>query len=87
MPEQDERDKKNFHEDTPRVLQSLSGTRVVRGVALNPGTHVSVIEPLLGELELILALAVNPGWGGQRFIPATEERIAQLRSLVEGERS
>jgi ribulose-phosphate 3-epimerase len=67
-----------------RVLQSLAGTGVVRGVALNPGTPVTQIEPLLDELELVLVLAVNPGWGGQAFISSTERRIAQVRSLVEG---
>jgi ribulose-phosphate 3-epimerase len=67
-----------------RVLQSLAGSGVVRGVALNPGTPVSVIEPLLDELELVLVLAIDPGWSGQTFIPATEERFALVRSLVEG---
>jgi ribulose-phosphate 3-epimerase len=67
-----------------RVLQSLAGTGVVRGVALNPGTPVSVVEPLLDELELVLVLAVNPGWGGQAFIPSTERRLAEARTLVAG---
>jgi ribulose-phosphate 3-epimerase len=67
-----------------RVLQSLAGSGVVRGVALNPGTPITQIEPLLDELELVLVLAVNPGWGGQAFISSTERRIAQVRSLVEG---
>jgi ribulose-phosphate 3-epimerase len=40
---------------------------VVRGVALNPGTPLEVLKPLLDELELILILAVNPGWSGQKF--------------------
>jgi ribulose-phosphate 3-epimerase len=67
-----------------RVLQSLRDTGVVRGIALNPGTPVSAIEPLLDELELVLALAVNPGWGGQSFIPSTERRLAEARALVDG---
>ncbi len=67
-----------------RVLQSLAGSGVVRGVALNPGTPVGALEPLLDELELVLILAVNPGWGGQTFIPATERRIAEARALVAG---
>ena len=65
-----------------RVLQSLAGAGVIRGVALNPGTPVSAVEPLLDDLELVLVLAVNPGWGGQSFIPSTEGRIAEVRSLV-----
>jgi ribulose-phosphate 3-epimerase len=67
-----------------RVLQSLTGTGVVRGVALNPGTPVAAVQPLLDELELILILGVNPGWGRQSFIPSSEARIAEVRRLVEG---
>ncbi len=67
-----------------RVLQSLAGTSVVRGVALNPGTPVTAVQPLLDELELILILGVNPGWAGQSFIPSTEARIGEARTLIEG---
>lgn len=66
-----------------RVLQSLRGTGVVRGVALNPGTPVTAVQPLLDELEFILVLSVNPGWGGQSFMPSSEARIAEVRALVE----
>ncbi len=69
-----------------RVLQTLAGAGVVRGVALNPGTPVDVIEPLLDDLELVLVLAVNPGWSGQRFIPATAARVARVLDLVSGRR-
>jgi ribulose-phosphate 3-epimerase len=65
-----------------RVLQSLANSGVVRGVGLNPGTPVGVVEPLIDELELLLVLAVNPGWVGQSFIPSTERRIAEARTLV-----
>lgn len=65
-----------------RALQSLEGTGVLRGIALNPGTPVTAIEPLLDELELVLVLAVNPGWGGQSFIPATERKLAGARQLI-----
>jgi len=64
-----------------RVLQVL-GSSVTRGVALNPGTPVSAIEPLLDDLELVLVLAVNPGWGGQRFAANTERRLHQARDLI-----
>ncbi len=67
-----------------RVLQELASSGVTRGVALNPGTPLQEIEPLLDDLELVLILAVNPGWSGQRFIPATEERLAAVRRMVEG---
>jgi ribulose-phosphate 3-epimerase len=73
-----------------RVLQKIRGLTntndpargIVRGVALNPGTPLEVIEPLLDEVELILLLAVNPGWGGQKFIPTTTARIAKTRHLI-----
>ncbi|HEY3947318.1 MAG TPA: ribulose-phosphate 3-epimerase [Solirubrobacteraceae bacterium] len=67
-----------------RVLQSLGGKGLVRGVALNPGTPVETITPLLDELELVLLLGVNPGWGGQSFIRSTEGRVGELRTLVDG---
>ena len=68
-----------------RVLQSLAGTGVVRGVALNPGTPVWALEPLVDDLELVLLLAVDPGWPGQRFIPSTARKVAEARALL-GER-
>lgn len=74
-----------------RVLQrlgQLSNTNdeskgLVRGVALNPGTPVAVLEPLMDDIEMIMLLAINPGWGGQGFIPATFRRIEQVRRRVE----
>ena len=65
-----------------RVLQAL-GSSVIRGIAINPGTPVTGVEPLLGEAELILVLAVNPGWGGQKFAPGTEHRLAAVRELID----
>jgi ribulose-phosphate 3-epimerase len=73
-----------------RVLQAL-GTMthaadpslgIVRGVALNPGTPLEAIEPLLPEMDMLLLLAVNPGWGGQKFIPATFDRMARAKSMI-----
>jgi ribulose-phosphate 3-epimerase len=73
-----------------RVLQQLGAMAnandpargLVRGVALNPGTPVEAVEPLLDQAELVLLLAVNPGWGGQRFIPATLDRLARVKEMV-----
>ena len=73
-----------------RVLQSLRqmpnvndpSRGILRGLALNPGTPVNAIEPLLGELEMVLVLAINPGWGGQKFLPRTPERISQIRDMA-----
>jgi ribulose-phosphate 3-epimerase len=73
-----------------RVLQALSGMTnandpargVVRGVALNPSTPVSAIEPLLEITDLVLLLAINPGWSGQRFLATTNGRVEQARELI-----
>jgi len=65
-----------------RVLQELAGTGVVRGVALNPGTPLAAVEPLLDDVELVLLLAVNPGWPGQRFVPGTLARIERMLELT-----
>lgn len=65
-----------------RVLQALAGTDVVAGVALNPGTPVQSIEPLLDLLDYVLLLAVNPGWSGQRFVESTAGRLRELRDLT-----
>jgi ribulose-phosphate 3-epimerase len=76
-----------------RALQAISGLRnandpgrpVLRGIALCPGTPVEAVEPLLDEVDLALLLAVNPGWGGQKFIASTPARFRKLRTLI-GER-
>ncbi len=53
------------------------------GVALNPGTPRTVLEPLLDELDMIALLGVNPGWKGQKFLPSTGEKFLAVRELVE----
>ena len=55
---------------------------VARGVALNPGTPVDVLDPLLDEAEMVLLVAINPGWGGQAFSPATLDRIDAVRRRI-----
>ncbi|MBN1553576.1 MAG: ribulose-phosphate 3-epimerase [Phycisphaerae bacterium] len=73
-----------------RVLQALGGMTnandpargIIRGAALNPGTPVEALDPLMEELEMILLLAVNPGWGGQKFIPSTRRRIDAVRQRI-----
>jgi ribulose-phosphate 3-epimerase len=55
---------------------------IVRGLGLNPGTPLAAVAPLLDEVDLILLLAVNPGWGGQAFIPSTVSRIAETREII-----
>jgi ribulose-phosphate 3-epimerase len=73
-----------------RVLQALgkmtnandANRGIVRGLALNPGTPLEVVDPLLDEIEMILLLAVNPGWGGQQFIASTRARLERLKQKV-----
>jgi ribulose-phosphate 3-epimerase len=73
-----------------RVLQVLGKAEnvndpargIIRGVALNPGTPVSAIEPLIDELEYVLILAVNPGWGGQKFIESTKRRLSEAAQII-----
>lgn len=55
---------------------------IIRGVGINPGTPVSAVEPLLDELEYVVILAVNPGWGGQKFIESTERRLAEAAEMI-----
>jgi ribulose-phosphate 3-epimerase len=53
------------------------------GVALNPATPVSLIEPVLGSVDMVLVMTVNPGFGGQRFIGYSTAKIRQLRERIE----
>jgi ribulose-phosphate 3-epimerase len=74
-----------------RVLQELGGMQnandaergLVRGLVVNPGTPVEAVEPMLDEVELVMLLAVNPGWSGQRLGAQTPRRLERLRRLVE----
>jgi ribulose-phosphate 3-epimerase len=55
---------------------------LVRGVALNPGTPLAFLKPLLDEVELIMLLGINPGWGGQSFILSTLARIEKVKGMI-----
>jgi ribulose-phosphate 3-epimerase len=65
-----------------RSLQMIKSLGKRAGVTLNPGTPVETIEPLIDTVDLILVMSVNPGFGGQTFIPFATEKIARLRALV-----
>jgi len=66
-----------------RTLQLIKEQGIKCGVALNPATPASVIEPVLGEVDLVLAMSVNPGFGGQNFIPATLAKLRDLRAMID----
>jgi len=65
-----------------RSLQAIRALGKKAGVALNPGTPESAVEPVTDLVDLILVMSVNPGFGGQTFIPSAAEKISRLRALV-----
>ena len=65
-----------------RAVQQLKALGVKAGVVLNPHTPVSVLEDILGDLDLVLLMSVNPGFGGQKFIERTYEKIRKLRAMI-----
>jgi ribulose-phosphate 3-epimerase len=72
-------------EATPNVhyaLAAIRDTGCSAGLALNPATPQKQAVPVAGMLDLALCMTVNPGWGGQRFIAATRQKIARLRDLL-----
>jgi ribulose-phosphate 3-epimerase len=56
------------------------------GAALNPATPIDTLKEVLGELDFILVMSVNPGWGGQSFIPSCREKIRKLRDWIREEK-
>lgn len=65
-----------------RVVQQIKALGVQAGVTLNPATPLVTLEEILDEVDLVLVMSVNPGFGGQDFIPASSRRIARLRDLL-----
>ncbi|MCB1484417.1 MAG: ribulose-phosphate 3-epimerase [Hyphomicrobiaceae bacterium] len=65
-----------------RSLQAIRALGKKAGVSINPGTPENVIEYVLDQLDLILLMSVNPGFGGQAFIPAVVEKIRRVKALV-----
>jgi ribulose-phosphate 3-epimerase len=65
-----------------RSLEAIRSLGRKAGIALNPGTHESAIAHLLHRLDLILVMTVNPGFGGQSFIPAMAAKIARIRDMI-----
>ncbi|HLG03359.1 MAG TPA: ribulose-phosphate 3-epimerase [Bacteroidia bacterium] len=65
-----------------RTIQKIKSTGMKAGVVLNPHTPVSVLESILPELDMVLLMSVNPGFGGQAFISRTKEKIARLKEMI-----
>lgn len=66
-----------------RTLSAIRELGVKAGVALNPATPVAMVEPVLHMVDLVLVMTVNPGFGGQRFLPETLEKLSEIRRMVE----
>lgn len=65
-----------------RTIQLIKSLGVKAGVSLNPATPVTVLEDILPDLDLVLIMSVNPGFGGQAFIPQALEKVAKLKAMV-----
>ncbi len=65
-----------------RVLQQIKAKGVKAGVSLNPHTPLSAIEEVLGDLDMVLIMSVNPGFGGQSFIPNTLDKLKRLKKML-----
>ncbi len=65
-----------------RIMQSIHSHGIKAAIALNPGTPAVMAEPYLDEADMILVMTVNPGFGGQKFIPSTLNKIRTLHEMV-----
>ena len=65
-----------------RTIQQIHAVGMKAGVTLNPSTPVSVLEDIIGDLDMVLLMSVNPGFGGQKFIENTIKKVGRLRQLI-----
>ena len=65
-----------------RSIQAIKAEGKKAGVAINPATPVSVLEHVIGDIDLVLVMSVNPGFGGQSFIPEAVTKITQAKALI-----
>ena len=65
-----------------RTVQAIKNAGCRAGISLNPATPIAAIEELMGEIDLVLVMSVNPGFGGQKFIPSQLEKIRRLREMI-----
>ena len=65
-----------------RTIQEIKAEKMLAGVSLNPHTPVSVLEDIIHDLDLVLIMSVNPGFGGQSFIENTYKKIVQLQKMI-----
>ena len=65
-----------------RTIQEIHAAGMKAGVTLNPSTPVSVLEDILGDVEMVLLMSVNPGFGGQKFIENTIDKVKRLKAMI-----
>ena len=65
-----------------RTIQQIHAAGMKAGITLNPSTPVSVLEDIIGDLDMVLLMSVNPGFGGQKFIENTIKKVGRLRQLI-----
>ena len=70
-----------------RVIHSIKELNVKAGVALNPATTLTSVEEILPDVDLILIMSVEPGYGGQSFIPSSLDKISRLRKMLDNKKS
>jgi ribulose-phosphate 3-epimerase len=70
-----------------RTIQYIKSKGVKAGIALNPHTPVSVLEDIISDVDLVLIMSVNPGFGGQKFISSSVDKVQKLRSLIDSSSS
>ena len=66
-----------------RTVQQIKGAGMMAGVTLNPHTPVSLLEDIIGDLDLVMLMSVNPGFGGQKFIEHAVEKTRRLKQLIQ----
>ena len=66
-----------------RTIQSIKERGIKAGVTLNPATPISSLQDILGDVDLVLIMSVNPGFGGQKFIPSVLKKIADARAMLD----
>lgn len=66
-----------------RTIQEIHNAGMKAGVTLNPSTPVSMLEDIIGDVEMVLLMSVNPGFGGQKFIENTIAKVQRLRRLID----
>lgn len=77
----------NFHYEAEvhidRTIEKIKARGLKAGITLNPATPVDVLKPVLHKLDLVLIMSVNPGFGGQSFIPYTLDKVRKLRKMAD----